>query len=408
MLHRRSLVSRSLALLILALYSLGLYLVFAHFLNDSSHQSLLDLGQLVGNTSSRNSARLGTTTQTILVSNDGGKTWTTASNQTNKYIFTLNCPAEATCYALNTTIFDNSTAANSNKITILKSTDGAKSWTTTSVNNGPPPTKPATASSGQAATPTPNDSLDDQTDDEEYAAQVINLVCPSPTHCYALQSFGLSSGPSLIATSNAGQTWAALNATPPIGFVSALSCPTETICYVIGRDPSVARTGDGGQTWQLQKTGATTNLVSISCSGPTDCMVLDRDGAIYTTQDSGQTWHTGGKVGFKVPSHLVCPSPNLCFALGYTSTGSQQLAVSRDGGDNWKAVNYGSKSPIVSLICPSTSLCLAALSKGTVISSSDGGQTWQSSSVAGGSNGVLTLTCPTSTRCYLLGAPDFK
>ena len=90
---------------------------------------------------------------------------------------------------------------------------------------------------------------------------------------------------SIIESSDGGSTWSA--ATPPAGVtsLSAISCPSASICYA-GGGSGIMKSEDGGFSWTVQDSAFPTQ--SISCFTIDECTAVGGVAIVQTTD--GSTW----------------------------------------------------------------------------------------------------------------------
>jgi photosystem II stability/assembly factor-like uncharacterized protein len=131
---------------------------------------------------------------TILVTTNGGTTWSGQASPTNETLRGISCPSTTICYAVG------------DAGTIIK-TDG----------------------SGWFGQPQPSGRV-----------ELTGISCPSASTCYAV---GYST-PVLYTDTN-GASWLQLT-----GSGTAISCPTTTTCYMVGADPIQGRFVGG--LWQVE------------------------------------------------------------------------------------------------------------------------------------------------------------
>jgi photosystem II stability/assembly factor-like uncharacterized protein len=70
----------------------------------------------------------------------------------------------------------------------------------------------------------------------------------------------------VMATTNAGQSWRRKHFPSATDFLWAISCVDATHCRVLAENGPVLSTTDGGRTWVTQSPLGAPELVGISCS----------------------------------------------------------------------------------------------------------------------------------------------
>lgn len=128
---------------------------------------------------------------------------------------------------------------------------------------------------------------------------------------------------------------------------STLVCPSSTTCLAFGRPDGSAASGlvleittDGGTSWSESSTPGTLNPTSLTCPGAATCAALSSTQAgpaLVETTDAGETWATepfpGSFTG--VDPSLSCTSALDCVAIASAGDGAVTSFVTSDGGQTW-------------------------------------------------------------------------
>jgi photosystem II stability/assembly factor-like uncharacterized protein len=291
------------------------------------------------------------------------------------------------------------------------------------------------------------------------------LSCATVTACYALavrytspKAGAQPQSVSLYVSSDLGTTWSVLPM--PAGFLptSALSCSSAQVCGGGGTSdghPAFAVTIDGGHQWGvvpmagslvLRDVTCPTSLLCLGVAGPTGLDMPSQANSILRTTDGGTSWTPSPVPVSGTLLSLSCPSDHACVAIGYSGshpgiTPSGFVLKSSDGGHTWLtgSLPHGfGFAPVLSAIsCATASHCMAigavnipnpSQCEGTpphvvpppgfdscdtsqtaevsaVISSSDGGSTWQSMSLPSDVPlpQLYSLSCASATACWASG-----
>jgi hypothetical protein len=189
-------------------------------------------------------------------------------------------------------------------------------------------------------------------------------------------------GQAALVTADSGQRWTGYATLPSTFQVTALSCPSTTVCWASGMDwnsgPAVAESTDGGQTWTDMTPAAwstvtwwvnpngTYQLNGISCLSSQVCVAVgglnysDGMGTTISTRDGGATWsrytdHAPSRIQqFFSVSCLPGPDGELpvCRAAAVGTTGPVAV-VSRNGGVSWHAAaSVDTTGWLNSISCP--------------------------------------------------------
>ena len=272
-------------------------------------------------------------------------------------------------------------------------------------------------------------------------SQLSGISCPTTSTCFAVGA--TLSGQALVEeTSDGGDNWAVLSSPAfdtPLR-ASHIDCPDADHCTAVGTDspygaqPVIAlHTSDGGATWSsdvVTTTGA--DAGGIVCAGAATCwMTEDESAASSTTRvdittDGGATWTTSAPVASTVPgttnfgfSAIACPTSGECVAVAVGTywndslpypvpVGYSYLVSSSDGGDTWQE-----QQPLPDggggLACLSASRCLLGTYGGVdSVTTADAGATWtlQAAAVPGLNGTLSAISCPSSSHCVAVDHYD--
>lgn len=261
--------------------------------------------------------------------------------------------------------------------------------------------------------------------------QLTSVSCPDASDCWAVDT---------LATTDGGQNWTS-EADPPNAFLSSVSCPTTTECFAGGGNdttsvtPAIFESVDGGSTWRLLTLpflpSSVGEVSALDCPTSTVCTAV---GTTYDpstaksslfllgTTDAGATWTAEeepsslASVLYDYLATVSCPSATQCWIGGSESsapgTVSPLVIDTSDGGTTWnvETVNTADTSGFSSISCPTTTECWAvgAGPAGAVAYvTQDGGSSWHEqylpailrTSYAVGSS----VSCPSAAACWVTG-----
>ena len=239
-------------------------------------------------------------------------------------------------------------------------------------------------------------------------------------------------------TTDGGRSWIA-HAGPPglkslLG-VSAVACPSASTCVAVadgyGSAASYATT-DGGESWTTEQLPTDFVPHDLQCTSTANCVVTGfyqspggsqttAAGTVLYTTDGGTTWTTASlPSGLGSLGTVSCATATDCLATFNAADGQgSEVLASTDGGTSWSSLPAsGLPGVVLSTVCPAAAQCWAAgvtdaqvSAAGVTIeagaaallaSTSNGGQTWQSTAAPGGVSLVASLSCPGATKCYAL------
>lgn len=266
-----------------------------------------------------------------------GATWsldTLPAGVTLTGVSSLSCPGNTTCFA---------TATTTGGPAILSLSSGT-SWVADTL-----PATPATTALG-------------------------TVTCPGTATCYAL---GATAGGAEVLSLSAGTTWAA--DTLPSGVVvpalREVACPATTECYAIGTVHSGTSTVGGvlslttATTWVLDSSPATATLSALTCPTTSVCIALGSTTTVpaLLSRTGATTWAAGA---FTLPagttldsvSSVGCSPAGHCDAVGTASaSGTAGAVILSLSGTTWSENSVPSGKTPVSLtgVACGTSVCAA-------------------------------------------------
>jgi photosystem II stability/assembly factor-like uncharacterized protein len=312
---------------------------------------------------------------TVLSSSDGGVTWTATASADGNPIYGLSCPTTTTCYAVD------------NYAHVETTTNGGTTWTLSST----PVTTPGVNVPGSGG-PNP------------YAG-LFGVSCPETTTCVAVGGYpptaitGETAPP--IVTTTDGSDWSLQNSNAAAGdYLMAVSCATgTTTCYAVGYGGTIVTTTNL-TTWSTMTSGTTEPLIGITCLSATSCVADGEGGTIDVL--NGTTW-TPSTTTLGSSAYLAgvtCLTANDCYSVGkqgvtlnYDSTNVSSTVTQQAGG--------GTTQTMDSISCTSASTCEAVGGAGTILGTTNGGQTWLPQ--ASGSTATLDGVSCSGSDCVAVG-----
>ncbi len=313
----------------------------------------------------------------VLLTVDGGTTWTRSRVPASAQgLSTVACRA-TTCIA------GGATVPGTDRPEVLRSSNGGGTWTGVAL---PASTK----------------------------ASVVRLTaCSTPRRCVVV------SGIDTYVTTTAGVTWRLARGAPRV--LGALDCPTATVCTAVAQpaDPSNAtwsystwRSSDGGASWT--KVGSVRGFSSptdLDCTTPGTCTLLvaapgTRDTELARTTDGGSSWQTSS-LPVRFADVATCTSAAACTVWQAPQSFQQLVAAFRtvDAGTTWSRLGGYPSSVIASAAsCDAAARCevLGTDPLGVeVLGSSNGGRTWSSQALPPGVLRVEATACTTLERCVV-------
>jgi hypothetical protein len=199
-------------------------------------------------------------------------------------------------------------------------------------------------------------------------------------------------------------TWSAPSTIRGVGFLAAVSCPTEKFCVAVGRRDAVAYVdGKWSDPTMVDAEGSVNGgLVTVSCTSLAFCVAGDGDGNAFTYD--GARWSAPILVAKAGLAQLSCSTPSSC---GAVDNNGDALFFN---GSAWSRPQTipGSSQPMA-IACTTGTFCMAVDGGGDGAYQFDGGR-WSSagsldvSTPQGGSepNVGNAVACSAPTVCAAL------
>lgn len=147
--------------------------------------------------------------------------------------------------------------------------------------------------------------------------------------------------------------------------------------WAVGEAGAVMATRDGGQTWSRQTSGTQTGLLSVVFNGDGQRgWAFGWAGTVIATRDGGQAWQDQSSgIGQWLQSAALSADGQRAWAVG----GGGTVIATRDAGQTWQTQASGTTAWLQGVVfSPDGQRGWAVGSNGTVIATRDGGQHWQS------------------------------
>jgi Tol biopolymer transport system component len=222
---------------------------------------------------------------------------------------------------------------------------------------------------------------------------------------------------SFVVDSSGFAAWRSTTSTPLYEPLSAVACPSVSLCVAVDSIGDVATStdpGGGRSAWSVADVARTTSFSSISCPAADLCVaVADGGGEVFTSTDP-----TGGAAAWAATAadtqsapifpagDVSCPSVSLCVV----ADGTGNIATSADPAgpaSGWSVAHVAGGAPpgLIGLSCASNSLCVALDRHGDVLSSinpTGGASDWATAQVEPSTTSFLVgggVSCPASSLC---------
>ena len=262
---------------------------------------------------------------------------------------------------------------------ILKTTDGAVSWSTQNSETGQtlhgvdfvdPSTGWAVGAAGTVRSTTDGGETW-ITRNIGVPGTLLDVDFVDATHGWVV---GNTTGFAnlMLATTDGGETWLPQATHSGIGLV-AVSFVDRLRGFAVGYADAAYRTEDGGATWvpmviapETLQGNTTESFFATVRSSMTDGFVAGYRGVIYRTADGGVTWSATGAM--QGPVRDLAVSGATAFAVGDVG----MVASSQDDGQTWIPQASGTVSGLTGVSAPSPDIAFAVGAGGKLVSYRDG------------------------------------
>jgi photosystem II stability/assembly factor-like uncharacterized protein len=353
---------------------------------------------------------------TVLQSSDGGAKWKFSASVDGNPIYGLSCPSTTTCYTVDNYAHVEVTT-NSGSSWTLESTPvttpainvpgsggpnpyaglfgiSCSSTTTCVAVGGFPPagesTPPIVTTTNGGATWTLQTSVAPQ---ETYTATATNGT--TTLTFTPAQAATLSVGESVVGAGiTANGRISAVNTTTGVvtitGTLTTLTAssyaftelnlmnvkcqPGTTTCYAVGYAGTILKTTNL-TTWTNLKSNTSKALTGITCLSAVSCVATGQTGTVDVLASGTWTASTTTLGASAFLAGVTCLSVSNCYA-----TGHQGVTVNFDSRNVTTTISQlnggGYTGTLDGLSCSTASDCIAVGASGTIIATTNGGQTW--------------------------------
>jgi photosystem II stability/assembly factor-like uncharacterized protein len=138
-------------------------------------------------------------------------------------------------------------------------------------------------------------------------------------------------------TSDGGNTWNSIQKFVTLSDMKSVYFPTSKLGYTVGSSCTILKSTDTGDSWQLQNTPSTDNLLSVYFLNETEGFAVGENGALLSTTDGGVNW-------IKNNSGVTVSLTSIRFSdqtTGFIVGNKGLILRTSDRGKNWTSVSSG-------------------------------------------------------------------
>src|ERR1035437_5162704 len=199
----------------------------------------------------------------------------------------------------------------------------------------------------------------------------------------------------ILKTTNAGQSWTTTGVSDFLNFVFFADHQTGLILGTL----KIYRTTDSGNTCHDQLPPVTDYLMSGSLADSMNAIVVGYHGATVMTNDMGISWNAvSSHVTVNHLSSLEFIGKNLGFAAGDSGT----IIKTTDGGNSWVSCPTGTNKLLECLSFSSSDVGYVCGLNNTILKTINGGTSWFSIYSSPSINDFTSIQFPSSNIGYVL------
>jgi len=197
-------------------------------------------------------------------------------------------------------------------------------------------------------------------------SELLNDVC----FVDSLKGWAVGNNGTVLVTYDGGVNWTQQTSNTPEN-LNSVSFVDHTDGWACGSSGTIISTVDGGDVWSLQTSGVASELRGISFSDHNNGWAVGTGETIIATNNGGSSWqprHSGSGVLNGVHS---------ADGMNAMVIGDGGLVLgTADGGDVWYPLSSGVTENLNDIIMVTANIIYAVGNFGTIINSSNSGQTW--------------------------------
>ncbi|MDG2308385.1 MAG: YCF48-related protein [Candidatus Binatia bacterium] len=192
----------------------------------------------------------------------------------------------------------------------------------------------------------------------------------------------------IFRTEDGGKTWLRQDTGGLRPFFS-IACVDDQHVWLSTTDGAVYATTDGGATWTKQQTPVERNLLQVRFANTKRGTAVGDFGQVVHTEDGGVTWQDVGlPKDFKLPDMAldmgVAPNDALLYGMSYADENNVWVSgefgtiiMSSDGGQTWTQQKTGLESTLFGIHMRDAQNGMAVGIDSVILTTTDGGENWK-------------------------------
>jgi photosystem II stability/assembly factor-like uncharacterized protein len=190
----------------------------------------------------------------------------------------------------------------------------------------------------------------------------------------------------ILFSDDRGVTWTQADV-PTAVTLTGVFLLDRNIGWAVGYDAVILRTGDGGRTWELQRSAPEEErpLFDVYFADASHGFAIGAYGAFLATADGGTTWEERSISEEDVHLHHVARAASGAL---FIAAESGTLFRSDDGGASWRELPSPYEGSLFATVPLEGKALLLLGLRGHLFRSEDGGESW--TAIASGTEAMLT------------------
>lgn len=220
---------------------------------------------------------------------------------------------------------------------------------------------------------------------------------------YAVGSNTGTYGGYIHKTTDAGNTWSAINTGIDTYWINDLSLPDEHTIFAVGESGMILKSDDAGVSWLKQNPNTIETLNAVFFLDANTGYVIGDNQTILKTTNGGNTWirQVSPKTKHLYSAWFKDSNTGYIASYDWDVDSCTVLLTTTDGGSNWKRKSIGRVRYPRKIVFVNQDTAFIAGDFGGILKTTDGGKNWEESFHHG--NSYFDLFFTNENTGYVIG-----